>query len=140
MKHLPRTQEKVLVDHRDRVRQLERKAGKDARLASEEVALFTLAGAVALTTAGEEPRYPVQTGGQLVAVTMSLTTAGSSTTTVTVYLNGVSIGTVSLASAATDTIAYLGDYRMKNGDRLGVRVTTAGTGAKGLTVAARMKG
>lgn len=140
MKHLPRDQEAVNRNLRDRLRNEERRRPANPRPTTEEIAPFSAAGAVAVTTSGEEPQWRVQTGGQIVSVSLHLKTAGSSTTTITVYLNGASIGTVSLASSATDTVAYLGDYRAKNGDLIGVRITTAGSGAKGLSAFVRMKG
>ena len=140
MKHLPRSQETVNRNLRDRVRNLERGTQFNPRPTYEEIAPFSAAGAVAVTAAGDEPQWRVQFGGQIVSASLHLKTAGSSTTTITFYLNGASIGTASLASSATDTVVYLGDYRAKNGDLIGARITTAGTGAKGLSAFVRMKG
>lgn len=140
MEHHPRSQEAVNRNLRDRVRTLERGRPANPRPTTEEIAPFSAAGAVAVTAAGDEPQWQVQTGGQIVSVSVHLKTAGSSSTVVTFYLKAVSIGTVTLASSATDAFAYLGNHRAAPGDKVSARITTAGTGAKGLSAFVRMKG
>lgn len=123
-----------------RVENQERKTKKGDRSKAEEIAPFSAAGAVATTTSGEEPQWRVRVGGQVVSASLHLKTSGSSNTVITFYLNGASMGTVTLTSGQTDTTAYLGSYRAKPGDMIGARVTTAGTGAKGLSAFVVMKG
>jgi hypothetical protein len=57
----------------------------------------------------------------------------------TFYVNGSSIGTVTLASGDT-RIQTTVNVRVKNTDGIQVVITTAGTGAKGLSAFLRMKG
>lgn len=140
MNLLPPSQEKALVNQRDRVRQLERKAGKDARLATQEIAHISQYGAVTTTNLADSPEHDVSVGGQLVEAVVRLRTAGSTSTVVTYYLNGSSIGTVTVAASETRATAYLGDIRVKLGDGITGVVTTAGTGAKGLSGKIRCKG
>lgn len=126
-----------------RVENKERATTKPGRSKVEEVVPFSAAGAVALTASGDEPQWRVRTGGQIVSASLHLKTAGSSSTVMTFYLNGAAIGgtgTVTLASSATDQQAYLGNVRAKPGDLISARVTTAGTGAKGLSAFVVMKG
>jgi hypothetical protein len=123
-----------------RLENVERGTRKAKRSKVEETPPWSLNGAVAVTTAGDEPLWRARTGGQIIAATMHLNTAGSSSTVGTFYLNGASIGTITLASSATDVEAYLGSHRVKPGDRIGFRITTAGTGARGLSAFLTMKG
>lgn len=109
-------------------------------LATNETAPFSAAGAVSVTPSGEVPKWKVQTGGLIEEITATLDTAGSSSTVVTAYLNGVSIGTVTLASSDTDETDLITPVRAVPGDVIGARITTAGTGAKGLSAFVVMKG
>ena len=123
MNHTPRTQNTVNANQRDRIRQLERKAGRDARPATSEVGVASQYGAVTVTALADTPEYDVSVGGQLVEAVVRLRTAGSSSTVVTFYLNGSSIGTVTVASSATRAAGYLGDYRVKLGDGIAAVIT-----------------
>lgn len=123
-----------------RLEHVERKTSKAERTDEEEIAYWSHSGSLTVTTAGDEPEHDVRSGGQIVSVTLRLKTAGSTSTVGTFYLNGVSLGTVTLTSGETRVDAYLGDYRAKAGDALGFRITTVGTGAKGLSAFAVMKG
>ena len=119
-----------------RLERLERKTTSPERSKHEEIVPFSQAGAVSVTTSGDEPGWHVRQGGQVVSATVRLKTAGSSSTVVTFYLNGASMGTVS----DTSEDAYLGNYRAKPGDVISARITTAGTGAKGLSAFVVLKG
>ena len=104
-----------------------------------EVAEWSQYGAVALTTAADSPEFAVGqrggTGGLIDAGTISLATAGSTSTVVTIYVNGSSIGTITYASGdTTPQTDALTPTRVVVGDKIRARVTTAGTGAKGLSV------
>lgn len=123
-----------------RLERLERTTKQPQRDKNEEIAPFSHAAAITVTTAGDEPEWDVRVGGQIVAWKVRLKTAGSSNTVMTFYLNGVSMGTVTLGSGVTSKDDYLGDYRAKSGDVIGARITTAGTGAKGLSAFVTMKG
>lgn len=106
--------------------------------ARSEVAPFSQYGAVTLTTAADAPAWIVGqgggTGGFIDAATLYLSTAGSTSTVVTIYVNGVSIGTVTYASGdTTPQTDALTATRVAVGARVTARVTTAGTGAKGLS-------
>ena len=123
-----------------RLERLERKTKSPERSKQEEIVPFSYSGAITLTPAGERPRWNVRTGGQVVSASLHLDTAGSSSTVMTFYLNSTTMGTITLASSDTDEEAYLGDYRAKPGDKISARITTAGTGAKGLSAFVILKG
>ena len=123
-----------------RLESVERRTKTPERSKSEEIAVWSHSGAITVTTSGEEPEHDVRVGGQLVSFKVRLKTAGSTSTVVTFYKNGASLGTVTLAASATSKEDYLGNYRAKPGDSIGCRITTAGTGAKGLSAFAVMKG
>jgi hypothetical protein len=95
---------------------------------------------VTVTTLADTPDWDVWVGGQLVAFIVRLRTAGTSNTVVSFYVNGVFVGSVTLASGENRKVAFLGDLRVKNGDGVAAVVTTAGTGAKGLSAFVRAKG
>lgn len=104
-----------------------------------EVAEWSSYDAVAVTAAGSETSFVVGqrggAGGLITAGTVFLTTAGSSSTVVTIYVNGVSKGTITYASSdTTPQTDSLTATWVDVGDRIAARVTTAGTGAKGLSV------
>lgn len=63
-----------------------------------------------------------------------LATAGSSTTTVTIYKNGSSIGTISWGSGETLSVTTFEVGFVADTDLLQVRCTTAGTDAKGISI------
>ena len=66
-----------------------------------------------------------------------LTTAGSSSTTARVLLNGTALtGTLTLAASATGAIFGYTNQPVEAGDRIEIDVTAAGTGAAGLTLTA----
>lgn len=138
------TQRSSFAGHEARIYELERKLrARQEQLRPEnlgERAPFSHAGAITVTTSGEEPEWDVEFGGQVTGAVVRLKTAGSSSTVVTFYLNGASMGTVTLASSETRKVAYLGDYHANPTDSIGARITTAGTGAKGLSAFVRMKG
>lgn len=140
MKFLPFDQDRHNVNILQRVKRLERATSQGDRPQTYEISPASQYGAVAVTALTDTPEWDVWTGGQIVAVVLRLRTAGSSSTVATYYVNGSSIGTVTLASSATRGVEYLGNVRCKAGDGLAVVVTTAGTGAKGLSAFVRMKG
>lgn len=93
--------------------------------------LFSHAGALTATTS---PRWYSRHGGRLVKVVVSLATAGTSTTTVTIYRNDVSVGTVDLLSGEQYKTLTLNVALVADVDHLRVGVTTVGTGAKDINV------
>jgi hypothetical protein len=140
VKFLPFDQDRHNVNILQRVKRLERATEQGERPQTYEISPASQYGAVAVTTLADTPEWDVWTGGQLVAIILRLRTGGSSNTVATYFVIGSSIGTVTLASTETRQVAYLGDYRVKNGDGISVVITTAGTGAKGLSAFVRMKG
>lgn len=96
--------------------------------------LFTLSGPVAVTSS---PGDAADFDTTLVEVRCLLGTAGSSSTVVTVYVNGTSVGTVTLTSSTTNASVTFATALTADTDILTVGVTTAGTGAKDLTVLGR---
>ena len=140
MKHLPRSQETVNRNLRDRVRNLERGAPFNPRPQSLEVAVFSAPPDVAPPEA-LSGNYLVVIGGQIVGVTVTLVTAGTTGSTFQLYRNGSTVGsTFTITASDVAESFYVGDVRMAAGDRLQVETTSAGTDAAGPTVQVRMKG
>lgn len=106
-----------------------------APLAPERIP-FSYPGALALSTS--PPWVPVR-DVTLYDVRALLGTAGTSSTVVTVYVNGVSVGTVTLTSGQTNVGASLTSTALAaDTDLVTVAVTTVGTGAKDLDVLVRV--
>lgn len=93
---------------------------------------WSMGGAVAVVADGDAPRWKVLEPILIPSLYATLATAGSSSTVGTAYLNGVSIGTVTLAASDDDEADAITPVRAVPGDRIHMRPTTAGTGAKGL--------
>lgn len=99
--------------------------------------VFDQAGALVVATS---PKYRVWTGG-LLFVDADLTTAGSSTSTVRVFRNGVQAGSdITLASGVVHPARLDTGVRTVKDDLMTVQLVTAGTGAVGLSVALAMRG
>lgn len=121
-----------------RVEALERRTVVPDRPKTQDDVPFTLPGAISVS---ESPRYYSPSGGALVRVFASLRTAGTSATVVTVKVNGVAIGTVTIPSGSLTASTYPGEVRVAaDSDYITVAVTTAGAGAKDLSVQVRLKG
>lgn len=136
MKYLPRTQETINHNHRDRLRNLERPTDQ-GRPTTEEVATFSVVGDMQVTTSG---LWRVTTGGQIVAVIFEATAVGAGTTSFDILLNGTALGAgVSVAAGTTEQSDYLGNYRAARGDKLQCDITAAGMHEK-VVVKVRMKG
>jgi hypothetical protein len=138
MKHLPRTQETVNRQLRDRVRNLERASGGNQRPTEEELAVFSHAGDV---TATVSPPYFVRKGGQIVALTIAVGTQASGSSTFKVAVNGTQVGSTVTFPASTSTAAlHIGDVRVANGSRLTLEAATVGAGLADLGATIVMKG
>lgn len=109
-----------------------RRAG---RVQAELEAVFSHAGTPVTTASARW--YPRRTA-RLYRVVVSLATAGTSNTVVTVYVNGGSQGTVTLASGVNRVSAAFDNVLAADADWLTVAATTVGAGAKDLTVQARL--
>lgn len=93
---------------------------------------FSLPGAVALSTSGRWYPPSTLTVGRLFA---SLTTAGTTATTVAFLRNGVSVTTVTIAAGALTVAGALSQvFTGPEVDHMQMQVTAAGTGALNLTV------
>lgn len=131
-----RTGPEWLAEHRRRLEDAERRTrttqsnlGRERRI---EVLTFSQSGPTTVSTSGPDE---VRTSGQLEAVIVRLRVAGTTNTVVTIYRNGTSIGTVTLASGVKRNAKYLGSFRITaETDEMTVGVTTAGTGADSVTV------
>lgn len=89
-------------------------------------------------TTDESGRWYPRRTATLVDVLVSLATAGTSNTVVTVCVNGGSQGTITLGSGVHVNTAVFDDVLVADTDYLTVAATTVGTGAEGLTVQARL--
>lgn len=98
-------------------------------------AIFSHAGTP--TTDESGPWFPRRTATLKTAIA-GLGTAGSTATIVTVYVNGGSQGTITIASGQTKGIAAFDDVLVADTDYLTVAATTVGAGAANLTVQARL--
>lgn len=103
-----------------------------------EIVPFSQYGAVATTTLGDSCAWIVGqdggSGGLIDEGTMFLSTAGSTSTVITIYVNGSSIGTITYASSdTTPQTDALTPTRVVLNDVVRCVVTTVGTGAKGLS-------
>lgn len=115
-----------------RLADLERSTSQGAFVAEQP---FPMGFDGALSAATTPPQR-FRKGGSLTMATATLGTAGSSTTTVVIKLNGTTVLTVSLGSGVTraqarptSPVAFSAGY-----DVMTVSVTTAGTSAADLTV------
>ncbi len=123
-----------LTEVKRRLRDLERHRRVDDASRRESV-VFDFPGTLNTTASDEwEPDVPVR----LVSVVCRLKTAGTSSTVVTIYRNGVALSpTITLASGVKRAqAAYLTAFQPTQ-HYLTVAATTLGTGAAGLTVKAR---
>lgn len=109
-------------------------AERPSGAASRPSVVFSLPGSVAASTSGP---WVADAGTTLVSVRALLGTAGSSSTTVVVKVNGTSVGTVTLASGDTSERADINAALVADTDVVTMAVTAAGTGAADLTVIAR---
>ena len=142
MIHLPRTQERINVSTRDRLRSVERKSVGDQRPQEEELAVYSAQTPTVPTVWSALPGYPVRRGGQVVGVVCSAGTAGAGSSTFKVRQNGTVIGSTLTfpASTTAPTTLYLGDIRVPGGVLLHLEPVTIGSGLLGFTAVIVMKG
>src|SRR4051794_22305696 len=110
----------ITADDRRRIGRLERKR------VSHSVP-FSYSGALLLSTS---PPWTPHEDRALIDVRVLLGTTGTSNTVVTVYVNGSSVGTVTLGSGVANNSATLSTSLAANTDVVTVGITTVGTGAK----------
>lgn len=122
---------RILDDLRRRLEILERRIRAIEPTTTDDEIIFSLSGALTTSTS---PKAYLRNTSNLVAVVCSLSTAGSSTTTVQVKKNGSTVVTVSLTSGQTLIKATAGVPFVKDSDALTVTISAAGTSAAGLTV------
>lgn len=129
--HWPEVPAEVVGWLAERDRQLE-----DYLSALAAVEMFSHAGT---PTAADEsgPWFP-RVGGQRLRVTVGALTAGSTSTVITVYVSGVSAGTVTLAASdgvhVSTLVAEVRGSVDGTGDAITVAATTVGTGVEDVTV------
>lgn len=141
-KNLPPTVEQLVERLLWRIEDKERSAKALKRPVTEEVAPFSKPGAV---TVDDDPRgvWTVQTGGQIVGVTLGYALGFPDTADVDVeiFLSGASIGVATIPAGENRELVYLGNFRAGPGDGLQVQCVDAGDGVgMDLTVMIRMKG
>lgn len=95
---------------------------------------FSYSGTLAASTS---PPTRLRQSGTLTTVAITLGTAGSTATTLTVERNGSTIATLTVPSATTIYDADVGVRFDADTDILALAITTAGTGAADMTAAAR---
>jgi hypothetical protein len=140
MIHLPRSQESIAQDHRDRLRRLERQK-QTPTLRPErttEIATFCVVGDMAVSTS---PKYTVENGGSRILVRTSASAAGTADTEFDVWVNGSAVGStvnydVAEADPQTDDI---GAGPVAPGDTLQIDLTAAGM-HEGLVIQVVMRG
>lgn len=128
--------EAVFGEHADYILQM--LTDKDRDLEDHTVqpeAIFSWFGPLAVAVSGP---WVNRIGGYLVEVTCVLKTAGSGSSVVTVYKNGISIGTVTIPSGATTATQAFQSVPFNVGvDKMSVGITTAGAAADSLTAHGR---
>lgn len=87
---------------------------------------FSYAGVLTLSTS---PPWTPHEDCALIEVRALLNTTGTSNTVVTVYVNGTSVGTVTLGSGVANNAATLSTSLTANTDVVTVGITTVGTGS-----------
>lgn len=125
---------RILSDLAGRVGILERRINaKAAAVDGSYEITFSFAGTLAVAAS---PPKRMRKVGNLAFLAVTLGTAGSTDTVLTVERNGTVVGTVTVPSGDT---AYNGEVtaRFAGDDVLVVSVTTAGTGAADMTADAR---
>lgn len=141
MNHLPRSQETINVQNRDRVRVLERKSGGNHRPQTIELASFNWDFPAVPTSYAALSGWPVILGGQVTEVRCTAGTAASGASTFKVRVNGTQVGsTLTFPAATTNTTLYLGNVRVPAGTLLHLEPVTIGTGLLGFTGVVAMKG
>lgn len=80
------------------------------------------------------PPYRYRLGGIVTSIVALLGTAGTTTTTVKVYRNGIIITTLTMAAGITSTSVNIAEAFGAGFDLLTVGITGAGAGAADLTV------
>lgn len=104
-----------------------------------ELAQFSHAATIAVTPSGDETQFVVGSqggaGGLIDEGTIFCSDNGTAGSTVlTIYVNGSSIGTLTFGNGdTTPQTDPLTPTRVVPGDRVGARVTSVATGAKGLS-------
>jgi uncharacterized protein YjdB len=124
---------RVLADIQGRLGILERRITSPASVDNSYEITFSFAGTI---TAVASPPKRVWKGGDLNVLAVTMGTAGSTSTVLTVERNGTVIATVTVP-ASTETYNGEVSARFAPDDILVVSVTTAGTGAAEMTADAR---
>lgn len=116
---------------KQRVASLERELSKRQPTVPPFEVPFSLPGPVVVSDSGKA-RHP--TGGRLLFVQAFLVTAGTGSTTVAVYRQGVSLGTLTLGAGSTSARRSFDSLFNAYMTALTVGVTVAGADAEDLTV------
>ena len=116
-----------------------RPTGSVHKADADEVAQWSQSGAVEVTAANNDPVHDVQRAFDTLVLVGRVRVAGSTATIFTVYLDGVSIGTCTIAASSKRGTATINNVGADAGDGLSSRVTTAGTGAFSASLKARMR-
>lgn len=137
MNHTPRTQNTVNANQRDRIRQLERKAGRDARPQTEERVIFSYIDPQQVQRSGVKR---LRTGGQLVAVIWEADDVGDNDHIFDILADGAALGPgVTVPDTTISDTVYLGDFRVPAGTRVQLDTTQVGN-HPGATVELIFKG
>jgi hypothetical protein len=96
--------------------------------------LFSYAGALTIT---ESPPVRVRRGGRLGGFAVTLGTAGSTSTVLTIKQNGTAIATLTIPAGTAAYDIGLNNPFVANVDTLTVAITTVGLGAADMTAEAR---
>lgn len=130
----------LVHDLRERVRQLERRVASDPTQRPYERAVWGSADPTAAIATGKGDPYEVDLGGLLLKFVLVLKTAGTSTTTVELEVNGTpatfvetGLSTLSLTTGVTRAVGTVNGQVMAPGTLLVPDVTAAGSGAIGLS-------
>lgn len=126
----PRSGEQI-SQTKTRVHDLERRLSRGSITPLGYIAKFSLHGVLYVSTSGVDA-HP--TGARLTLVYGYLDTAGTTTTTVSLLKNGVNFGYLKFLSGVTYNELVVSTAFSARKDEFQVALTTAGTGARSISI------
>lgn len=103
--------------------------GSIYRPPEDETEIWSQSGAVAITPANGDPVHDIRNQFDTLLLIARVRVVGSTATIWTVYLEGVSIGTITIAASSLRQTGTINNVGGDVGEGLSARITTAGAGA-----------
>lgn len=117
-----------------RLKRVEQRRGDMPTGGWEHQETFSFAGQL---EASESGRWYPRHNCTLIEVPVTLDTAGTSNTVVSVRVNGVEVSTITLGSGDEQALGLFGEELTADVDYVTLAITTVGTGAENLVAQAR---